>query len=51
MTNAQVLMIIAAFLLLTVGSFIWFIATWNAEAEEPVAALVYSEKRLPEVSL
>jgi len=34
MTNAQVLIIIAAFLLLTVGSFIWFIATWNAEAED-----------------
>ncbi|MEN8895640.1 MAG: hypothetical protein ABF248_06085 [Yoonia sp.] len=51
MTNAQVLMIIAAFLVLTVGSFIWFIATWNAEAEEPVAALAFSEILLPEASL
>ncbi len=36
MTNHQVLMIIAAFVTLTVGSFIWFIATWDAAAEEPL---------------
>jgi hypothetical protein len=31
MTNRQVLMIIAAFVTLTLGSFIWYIATWDAE--------------------
>ena len=32
MTNRQVLLIIAAFVTLTLGSFIWFIATWDADA-------------------
>ena len=36
MSNVQILMLIAAFLILTVGSFIWFIATWDAEKEQPV---------------
>ncbi len=36
MTNRQVLLIIAAFVTLTLGSFIWFIATWDAAAEEPL---------------
>ena len=30
MTNKQVLLLIAAFLTLTVGSFIWYIATWDS---------------------
>ena len=30
MTNRQVLMLIAAFVALTLGSFIWYIATWDA---------------------
>lgn len=29
MTNRQVLMLIAAFLALTIGSFVYYIATWN----------------------
>lgn len=36
MTNLHVLLLIAAFLTLTIGSFIWFIATWDAAAEEPI---------------
>ncbi len=32
MTNLQVLMLIAAFLTLTIGSFIWYIATWDSTA-------------------
>ena len=32
MTNRQVLMLIAAFVALTLGSFIWYIATWDADA-------------------
>ena len=31
MTNRQVLLLIAAFVALTFGSFIWYIATWDAE--------------------
>jgi len=36
MTNAQVLMLIAAFITLTLGSFIWFIATWDADKEQTI---------------
>lgn len=36
MTNRQVLLLIAAFVLLTFGSFVWFIATWDAAAEQPI---------------
>ncbi len=32
MTNLQVLLLIAAFLTLTIGSFIWYIATWDSTA-------------------
>ena len=39
MTNLQVLLLIGAFITLTLGSFIWFIATWNADAEQPVSGL------------
>ena len=37
MTNLQVLLLIGAFIVLTFGSFIWFIVTWNAEAEESIS--------------
>ena len=36
MTNRQVLMLIAAFVTLILGSFIWFIATWDADNEQPI---------------
>ncbi len=32
MTNKQVLLMIAAFVTITLGSFIWYIATWDADA-------------------
>jgi len=32
-------MLIAAFVTLTLGSFIWFIATWDADKEEPIGQL------------
>ena len=32
MTHRQVLLLIAAFVALTLGSFIWYIATWDADA-------------------
>ena len=31
MSNRQVLLLIAAFVALTLGSFIWYIATWDAQ--------------------
>lgn len=36
MNNRRVLLLIAAFVTLTLGSFIWFIATWNPQMEQPV---------------
>ena len=36
MTNRQALLLIAAFITLTLGSFIWFIATWDADQEQPI---------------
>ena len=37
MTNRQVLLIIAAFVTLTLGSFIWYIATWDSAARTDAA--------------
>ena len=39
MTNRQVLLLILAFVTLTFGSFIWFIATWNADAQPQLSLL------------
>ncbi|MFT4742920.1 MAG: hypothetical protein ACI91Z_000894 [Yoonia sp.] len=39
MTNLQVLMLIGAFITLTFGSFLWFIITWDAKAEESISSL------------
>lgn len=39
MKHTKVLLLIAAFITLTLGSFIWFIVTWNAEAEQPIGTL------------
>ena len=36
MTTRRTLLLIAAFVTLTLSSFIWFIATWDAAAEEPL---------------
>ena len=33
MTNRQILLAILAFVALTFGSFIWFVATWSPEDE------------------
>ena len=40
MTNLQILLLIAAFLALTLGSFIYYIATWDAEAEESLTIIL-----------
>jgi hypothetical protein len=37
MSTSKILMLIGAFLAFTVGSFIYFIATWDRELEEPVS--------------
>jgi len=39
MSTPQILLLIGAFLLLTVGSFIYFVATWDAEKEQPVSII------------
>lgn len=36
MKKSKIFLLIAGFLTLTVGSFIWFIATWDAEKEQPI---------------
>jgi hypothetical protein len=33
------LLLIFAFLALMIGSFIWFVATWDRDAEQPVSSL------------
>jgi len=44
MTPMQLtLLAIFAFVALTLGSFIWFIATWDASKEEPVTRLAPAE--------
>ena len=42
--NQRILMGILAFVVLTLGSFIWFIATWDPSKEEPVSRLVPANK-------
>ncbi len=39
----RTLLAIFAFIALTLGSFIWFIATWDPSKEEPVAQDVWFE--------
>ncbi len=36
MNTKRTLLLIAAFITLTLGSFIWFIATWNANKEQSI---------------
>ncbi|MGR3490736.1 MAG: hypothetical protein ACU0DW_01650 [Shimia sp.] len=45
MSNRIVLLLIIAFVALTLGSFIWFVVTWDRELEEPVTLLI--EERSP----
>ena len=40
MTNRQVLLIIAAFIALTLGSFIWYIATWDSRKDGDQTTLI-----------
>lgn len=36
MSKIQIIALIIAFLTLTIGSFVWFIATWDASKEQPI---------------
>ncbi|WP_341366611.1 hypothetical protein [Yoonia sp. BS5-3] len=39
MSNSQVLLLIAAFLALTIGSFVWYVATWDAREQQETSFL------------
>lgn len=45
--KALTLLVILAFVAFSVGSFIWFIATWDKSREEPVSIrpLILEERR------
>ncbi|KQB97024.1 hypothetical protein AL073_08045 [Loktanella sp. 1ANDIMAR09] len=47
MTNRQVLLIIAAFIALTLGSFIWYIATWDSHKGDNQTTLIILPEILP----
>ena len=36
MSIKQILLLIAAFLTLIIGSFIWYVITWDADKEQPI---------------
>lgn len=44
---SRTLLLIAAFLTFMIGSFIWFVATWDAANEQPVG-FFWPEKLPPE---
>jgi len=50
MTNKKVLLIIAAFITLTVGSFIWYIATWDTRKGANATSFIILPSKLPPVS-
>ena len=41
--TSKTLLLIAGFVAIMVASFVWFIATWDREAEEPVVRLSNEE--------
>ena len=47
MTNRQVLLIIAAFLALILGSFIWYVATWESRKGASNGTLIILPNTLP----
>ncbi|MEL6681340.1 MAG: hypothetical protein AAFQ09_01695 [Pseudomonadota bacterium] len=47
MTNRLVLLLIAAFLTLTVGSFIYYVATWEGRDAASLPASIILPKILP----
>jgi len=47
MTNRRILLIIAAFLTLTIGSFIWYVATWDKRQVSTQAPVFILVQKLP----
>ena len=47
MTPRKTLLLIAAFVALTLGSFIWYIATWDARKDDAQTSLIILPKKLP----
>ncbi len=47
MSNGQVLLLIAGFLVLTIGSFVWYVATWDKRAASAQPASIILPKILP----
>ena len=43
--QTRTLLVIAAFVVVTLASFIWFIATWDPAREEPVVRAPLSETK------
>ena len=41
--TTKTLLLIAAFVAAMIGSFIWFVATWDPSKEEPVSAIAFEE--------
>lgn len=41
--QSKTLLLIGGFIALMLGSFIWFVATWDASKEEPVSVLLQQE--------
>ncbi len=39
MKRSHILLLIAGFLTLIIGSFVWFIITWDADNEQPIGQL------------
>jgi hypothetical protein len=47
MTNLQVLLLIAAFLALTIGSFIFYITTWDARKAQVLTPVIVLTDLVP----
>ena len=43
--KTRTLLVILAFVAFTLGSFIWFILSWDAASQEPVVHLQHSRER------
>jgi len=49
MTNRQILLVIAAFLTITLGSFVWYVATWDGrQGSVQVPSFILAQKLPPE---
>ena len=42
MSTSKILMLIGGFLFFTIGSFVYFIATWDRDLEEPVSSIPFA---------